>query len=46
MIENIDFLVRMIAIGAGLMLIAQIVAGEVRDKIKLPLVGMMVGVIA
>lgn len=45
MIQNIDFLVRMIAIGAGLMLIAQIVAGEVREKIKLPLVAMIIGVI-
>jgi AraC-like DNA-binding protein len=46
MTQNIDFLVRMIAIGAGLMLIAQIVAGQVRDKIKLPLIGVIVGVIA
>lgn len=46
MIQNIDFIVRLVAIGAGLMLIAQIVAGQVRDKIKLPLVAMIVGVIA
>ena len=46
MIEQADFLFRMIAIGAGLMLIAQVVAGEVRSTIKLPLVAMIVGSIA
>lgn len=45
MIEHFDYLVRMIAIGAGLMLIAQLVAGEVRERIKFPAVGMIVGVI-
>ena len=46
MIEQADYLVRLIAIGAGLLLIAQLVAGEVRGAIKLPLVAMIVGVIA
>lgn len=46
MIEQIDFLVRMIAIGAALMLIAQLAGGEVRAAIKLPLVAMIIGVIA
>ncbi|MHA7818914.1 MAG: helix-turn-helix domain-containing protein [Erythrobacter sp.] len=45
MIESIDNLVRLIAIGASLMLIAQLVAGEVRSAIKLPAVAMIVGVI-
>jgi AraC-like DNA-binding protein len=46
MIENADYLVRLLAIGAGLMLIAQLVAGDVRGAIKLPLVAMLVGVVA
>lgn len=46
MIEQIDTLVRLIAIGSALMLIAQLVAGEVREAIKLPLVAMIVGSIA
>ncbi|BDI60702.1 helix-turn-helix domain-containing protein [Qipengyuania nanhaisediminis] len=46
MIEQVDYLVRMIAIGAGLMLIAQLAGGEVRRAIKLPLVAMIVGSIA
>jgi AraC-like DNA-binding protein len=46
MIEQIDYLVRLIAIGAALMLIAQVVAGEIRDAIKFPLVAMVIGVIA
>ena len=45
MIEQADFLFRLMAIGAGLLLVAQIVAGEVRSAIKLPLVGLVVGVI-
>ncbi|EAQ29558.1 transcriptional regulatory protein [Erythrobacter sp. NAP1] len=46
MIEQLDYLVRLIAIGAALMLIAQMVASEVRDHIKFPLVAMVVGVVA
>lgn len=46
MIEQFDFLVRLMAIGAALMLLAQIVSGEVRKAIKLPAVGMIIGVIA
>ncbi|MEO1489432.1 MAG: helix-turn-helix domain-containing protein [Pseudomonadota bacterium] len=46
MIEQADFYVRMIAIGAGLMLISQIATGRVRAKIKLPVVALMVCAIA
>jgi len=46
MIEQLDFYVRVIAVGASLMLIAQLVAGEVRAAIKFPLVAMIIGVIA
>ena len=46
MIEQIDFLVRVVAIGAALMLMAQIVAGEVRETIKFPMVAMIIGAIA
>ena len=45
MIEQADFLVRVLAIGASLLLIAQLVAGEARPAIKIPLVGLVVGVI-
>ncbi len=45
MIEEFNYLLRMIALGAGLMLLAQIVANSVRTAIKWPLVGMIVGVI-
>lgn len=45
MIEQLDFVVRLVAIGAALMLIALFVAGEVREAVKLPLVAMLVGVI-
>ncbi len=43
MIEQLDFLVRMAAIGAALMLLALVAAGEIRNSIKLPMVGMIVG---
>ncbi|WP_249171973.1 hypothetical protein [Erythrobacter sp. JK5] len=46
MIEQVEFFVRVMTIGAALMLLAQLVAGEVRAAIKLPVVGMIVGVIA
>ena len=45
MIEQIDYFVRLISIGAGLMLVAQLVAGEIRPKIKLPVIAMTVGAI-
>ena len=45
MIEEFNYLLRMIALGSGLMLLAQIVANEVRIQIKVPLIGMIVGVI-
>ncbi len=44
MIEQVDYLVRMIAVGAALMLLALIVANDVRARIKVPLVGMIIGV--
>ncbi|MEM8724135.1 MAG: helix-turn-helix domain-containing protein [Pseudomonadota bacterium] len=44
MIESIDYSVRLIAIGAGLLLLATLVAGEVRQKILIPFCGMIVGV--
>ncbi len=43
MIESIDYSVRLIAIGAGLLLLALLVAGEVRRKILIPISGMIVG---
>jgi AraC-like DNA-binding protein len=46
MIHDLDFLVRLITIGASLMLLALVVAGEIRPGIKLPLVAMIIGVIA
>ncbi|MEM9502197.1 MAG: helix-turn-helix domain-containing protein [Pseudomonadota bacterium] len=46
MIEQFDFLARTITIGAGLMLLALFVAGEIRRAIKLPLIGMITGVIS
>lgn len=46
MIEQWDHLIRLLAIGTSLMLLAQLVAGEVRSKIKLPVVAMIVGAIA
>jgi AraC-like DNA-binding protein len=46
MIEQVDYLVRLIAVGAGLLLLAQLVAGEIRAKVKFPVVAMIVGVIA
>lgn len=45
MISQVDFILRLIAIGSGLMLIALLMANEVRARIKLPLVGMIVGMI-
>lgn len=46
MIEDLNFLVRMIALGAGLSLLAQFVANEARAQLKLPLIGLLIGVIA
>ena len=43
MTESIDYSVRLIAIGAGLLLLALLVAGEVRRKILIPISGMIVG---
>lgn len=46
MIEQVDFLVRVVAIGAALMLMAQIAAGEVRETVKYPLVALIIGAMA
>ncbi len=46
MIEQLDFFVRIITIGASLMLLAQVVEGEIRAALKVPLVGLLVGVVA
>ena len=43
MIEQLDFHIRMITVGAALMLLALIMANDVRARIKLPLAGMIVG---
>lgn len=45
MIDQWDFLIRMISIGSGLTLIAMVVASEVRLSIRLPLIGLLIGVI-
>lgn len=46
MIEQVDFFVRMIAMGAALMLMAQVVAGDMNEKLKFPMVAMIIGVMA
>ncbi|MEL6529502.1 MAG: helix-turn-helix domain-containing protein [Pseudomonadota bacterium] len=45
MIEDAVFLVRVMGIGSGLSLIAMVVASEVRLSIRVPLLGVIVGVI-
>lgn len=45
MIEQVDFYIRLITIGASVMLVAQIVDGQVRLRLKLALLGLLVGVI-
>lgn len=44
MIERIDIAVRLVACGASLLLLVLLLAGEVRRGLKLPLAGLMVGV--
>lgn len=46
MIEQVDFFVRMITMGAALMLMAQVVAGDMNEKLKFPMVAMIIGVMA
>lgn len=46
MIDDINFLVRMIALGSALMLLAVISANTIRIQIKVPLIGVIAGVIA
>lgn len=46
MIETWDFYIRLIGIGAGLLLIAQVAAGEIRKAIQFPAIAMLVGSIA
>ncbi len=45
MIEEYNYFIRVISIGSGLMLLALIVSNEVRTNLKIPLVGMVVGVV-
>ncbi|GMN02748.1 helix-turn-helix domain-containing protein [Erythrobacter sp. MTPC3] len=45
MIEEWVFLVRALSIGSGLTLIAMVAASEVRLSLRVPLIGMLVGVI-
>ena len=45
MTEQWDYLIRLISIGSGLTLIAMVVASQVRLTIRVPLIGMLVGVI-
>ena len=45
MIEEFNYLVRVMALGSSLMLLALVVANEIRRPIKLPLAGLVVGVI-
>ncbi|MEM7702051.1 MAG: helix-turn-helix domain-containing protein [Pseudomonadota bacterium] len=46
MIEELNYLLRIMALGSGVMLLALVVANEIRLAIKAPLVGMLVGVTA
>lgn len=46
MIETADYLVRLIGVGAALMLLAQLSAGEIRARVKIPALAMLVGVVA
>ncbi|AWW74255.1 hypothetical protein CD351_07405 [Erythrobacter sp. KY5] len=45
MIELVDYHLRLITIGTGLLLLALTMSNEVRAKIKLPLAGMIVGAV-
>lgn len=45
MIEQFDYFVRILSIGAGLLLLAQIADGEVRPKLKVVLIGLVIGAI-
>lgn len=45
MIEQADLLIRMIAIGSSLMLLALLIEGEVRKGIKISLVGLVIGAV-
>ncbi|MEM9311185.1 MAG: helix-turn-helix domain-containing protein [Pseudomonadota bacterium] len=45
MIEQFDFLVRLVAIGASLMLLALLVEGEMRANLRVSLVGLVVGAV-
>lgn len=43
--ENWVFLIRVMAVGSGLTLIAMVVAAEMRLSLRVPLVGMLIGVL-
>ncbi len=46
MIEQADFFIRLISIGASLMLLALLVEGEMRQGLKVTLIGLVIGTIA
>ncbi|MEM7689749.1 MAG: helix-turn-helix domain-containing protein [Pseudomonadota bacterium] len=46
MIEQIDFFTRIVAIGASLMLLAQLVEGNINKPIKIAVIGLIIGAIA
>ncbi len=45
MIDDLNVLIRILSVGAGLMLLAQVGANEVRSALKWPLVGIIIGAI-
>ncbi|WP_299191914.1 helix-turn-helix domain-containing protein [uncultured Erythrobacter sp.] len=45
MIEELNYLVRIMALGSGLMLVAMIVANDIRRELKIPLAGLVIGAI-
>jgi len=45
MIEDLNYLIRILSVGAGLLLLAQIGANEIRKTLKWPMIGMLVGAI-
>ena len=46
MIEDFNFLTRVVSVGAALMLLAQVSANEIRTGLKWPMVGLIIGAIA
>ncbi|MEO0698571.1 MAG: helix-turn-helix domain-containing protein [Pseudomonadota bacterium] len=46
MIEDVTFLIRVVSVGAALMLLALVSANEIRTNLKWPMVGLIIGAIA